>query len=122
MNVVSVKHLGHVFAAMRESTLSAVLGLLLLPQVNTLSAQSTSSTVYDRVILGGRAIDPASGLDAVRNIGLRDGRIAVITTEALRGRDTADARGLVLAPGFIDIPPPGQPTETYPFHSPAGVT
>src|SRR5437763_7901716 len=122
MNVLPVKHLGRVVAAMRESTLSAVLGLLLLPQVNTLSAQSISSTVYDRVILGGRAIDPASGLDAVRNIGLRDGRIAVITTEAVRGRDTVDARGLVVAPGFIDIHAHGQTPETYRFYSLDGVT
>ena len=122
MNVLPVKHLGRVFAAMGQSTLSAVLGLLLLPQVNTLSAQSISGTVYDRVILGGRAIDPASGLDAVRNIGLRDGRIAVITTEALRGRDTVDARGLVVAPGFIDIHAHGQTPETYRFYSLDGVT
>src|SRR5437868_10168827 len=122
MNVLPVKHLGRVFAAMRESTLSAVLGLLLLPQVNTLSAQSTSSTVYDRVILGGRTIDPASGLDAVRNIGLRDGRIAVITAQALRARDTVDARGLVVAPGFIDLHAHGQTPETYRFYSLDGVT
>src|SRR2546423_2820944 len=122
MNVVAVKHLGRVFAAMGESTLSAVLGLLHLPKVNTRPAQSIPSTVYARVILGGRAIDPASGLDAVRNIGLRDGRIAVITTEAVRGRDTLDARGLVVAPGFIDIHAHGQTPETYRFYSLDGVT
>ena len=79
-------------------------------------------TVYDRVILGGRLMDPASNLDAVRNIGLLDGRIAVITTQALRGRDTVDARGLVVAPGFIDLHSHGQTPETYRFQSLDGVT
>jgi N-acyl-D-aspartate/D-glutamate deacylase len=90
--------------------------------VDTPSVQTTASAVYDRVILGGRVMDPESTLDAVRNIGLRDGRIAVITTEAIRGRDTVDARGLVVAPGFIDIHAHGQTAETYRFYSLDGVT
>jgi N-acyl-D-aspartate/D-glutamate deacylase len=78
--------------------------------------------VYDRVILGGRVMDPASNLDGVRNLGLLDGRIAVITTEAVRGRDTIDARGLVVAPGFIDLHDHGQTPETYRLRSLDGVT
>ena len=100
----------------------AMLTLLLALQVTTLSAQSTANTVYDRVILGGHVMDPASKLDAVRNIGLLDGRIAVITTQAVRGRDTIDASGLVVAPGFIDIHAHGQTPETYRFYSLDGVT
>jgi imidazolonepropionase-like amidohydrolase len=80
------------------------------------------NSVYDRVIQGGRVIDPASSLDAVRNIGVLDGSIAVITTEELRGRDTVDARGLVVAPGFIDLHDHGQTPETYRFRSLDGVT
>jgi len=99
-----------------------MLGLLLALQVGTLLAQSTANTVYDRVILGGRLMDPASNLDAVRNIGLLDGRIAVITMQALRGRDTVDARSLVVAPGFIDLHAHGQTPETYRFQSLDGVT
>ncbi|HEY3745751.1 MAG TPA: amidohydrolase family protein [Gemmatimonadaceae bacterium] len=99
-----------------------MLGLLLALQVTTLSAQTTSNAIYNRVILGGRAIDPASRLDAVRNIGLLDGRIAIVTTEAIRGRDTIEARGLVVAPGFIDIHAHGQTPETYRFYSLDGVT
>jgi len=78
--------------------------------------------VYDRAILGGHAMDPASGLDAVRNIGLSDGRIAVITTEAVRGRDTSDARDLIVAPGFVDLHSHGTTPETYRFQSLDGVT
>jgi len=74
------------------------------------------------VILGGHIVDPASNLDAVRNIGLLDGRIAVVTTEAIHGRDTIDARGLVVAPGFIDLHDHGQTPETYRLRSLDGVT
>src|SRR6266702_2813318 len=91
-----------------------VIGLLVVLQLGT--------PVYDRVILGGHVMDPASTLDAVRNIGLSGGRIAVITTEAIRGRDTVDARGLVVAPGFIDLHAHGQTPETYRFYSLDGVT
>jgi dihydroorotase len=81
-----------------------------------------TNTVYDRVILGGRVIDPASSLDAVRNIGILDGQIAIVTPQGIRGRDTIDARGLVVAPGFIDIHTHGQTPETYRFYSLDGVT
>jgi dihydroorotase len=84
--------------------------------------QLTTPPVYDRVILGGHVMDPASGLDAVRNIGLQDGRIAVITTEAIQGKDTIDARGLVVAPGFIDLHAHGQTPETYRYYALDGVT
>jgi len=99
-----------------------VFGLLLVLEAGTLSAQSTARTVYDRVILGGHVMDPASRLDAVRNIGVLDGRIAVITTRAVGGRDTVDARGLIVAPGFIDLHAHGQTPETYRFQSLDGVT
>ena len=82
----------------------------------------TANPVYDRVILGGRVLDPESGLDGVRNIGLVNGRIAIITTEAIQGRDTIDARGLVVAPGFIDLHDHGQTPETYRLRSLDGVT
>ena len=91
-----------------------MIGLLLLLQVG--------APAYDRVILGGRVMDPASGLDAVRNIGLTGGRIAVIVADAIVGRDTIDARGLVVAPGFIDLHAHGQTPETYRFQSLDGVT
>src|SRR2546425_3947853 len=84
--------------------------------------QLVTSPIYDRVILGGHVMDPASRLDAVRNIGLVGGRIAVITTNAIRGRDTVDARGLVVAPGFIDLHAHGQTPETYRFYALDGVT
>ena len=58
---------------------------------------------YDLVVNAGRVMDPESGLNAVRNIGIRDGRIAVISENALEGYRAIDAAGLVVSPGFIDL-------------------
>lgn len=63
---------------------------------------STEKT-YDLVILNGRVIDPETGLDAVRNVGIAGDKIAVITTEAIKGKQTIDATNHVVAPGFIDM-------------------
>lgn len=64
----------------------------------------------DLVILGGRVIDPDSGLDAVRNVFIADGRITALN-ESLPTTVTAptiSASGLVVAPGFIDLHAHGQ--------------
>src|SRR5690242_17634572 len=63
---------------------------------------------YDLVLVGGRVLDPETGLDADRNIGIRGGRIDAVTTEPLTARETLDVRGLVVAPGFIDLHAHGQ--------------
>ena len=55
------------------------------------------------VILDGRVMDPESGLDAVRHLGISAGKIRAISTAPLRGRTMINARGLVVAPGFIDV-------------------
>ena len=63
---------------------------------------------YDVVLDGGRVMDPETGLDAVRNVGIRDDKIARISSEPLSGRRTIHAAGLVVAPGFIDLHQHGQ--------------
>ncbi|MBY6185132.1 D-glutamate deacylase [Marinobacter hydrocarbonoclasticus] len=67
-----------------------------------LSTPSLANPSYDLVILNGRVMDPETRLDAVRNVGIRQGRIAVITADPIEGKQTVDAPGLVVAPGFID--------------------
>ena len=57
---------------------------------------------YDVVINGGRVIDPETNYDAVANVGVKDGKIAVITSKQIKGKETVDAKGMVVAPGFID--------------------
>ena len=53
-------------------------------------------------------IDPETGLDGVRSVGIRNGRIAAISRTPLQGRTVLDATGLVVAPGFIDLHAHGQ--------------
>jgi N-acyl-D-aspartate/D-glutamate deacylase len=84
-------------------------------------AQADTSTL-DVVISGGRVVDPESGLDAVRNVGIRDGKIVEISEKALEGKETIDARGLVVAPGFIDLHEHGQEPRNYEFQAHDGVT
>ena len=57
---------------------------------------------YDLVILNGRVMDPESKLDAVRNVGVKDGKITAVTEDAIKGKETINAKEHVVAPGFID--------------------
>ena len=79
-------------------------GVLSLVVLITSSTCTTSSTqdAYDIVILNGRVVDPETAFDAVRNVGVRDGRIITITANAIQGAETIEASGLVVSPGFID--------------------
>ncbi len=77
---------------------------------------------FDVVLEGGRVMDPETGLDAVRNVGIRDGKIARITAEPLSGRRVIHAAGLVVAPGFIDLHQHGQEIESQYVKAFDGVT
>jgi len=68
-----------------------------------LSPLSALSQSYDVVIQGGRVIDPETGLDAVRNVGISQGKIKKISAAALEGKRVIPAKGLIVAPGFIDL-------------------
>lgn len=57
---------------------------------------------YDLVINNGRVMDPETMLDDVLNVGIKDGKIAVITKEKISGDKTIDAKGHVVTAGFID--------------------
>ncbi len=58
---------------------------------------------FDIVIRGARVIDPESGLDDVRHVGVNGDVIAAVTTDPLEGRVVIEAGGRVVAPGFIDM-------------------
>ena len=83
---------------------------------------SGSQSAYDLVILNGRVIDPESRTDEVRNLGISNGTIKAISTSKLAGRTVIDARGLIVAPGFIDLHQHGQDDENYRFKAMDGVT
>lgn len=56
------------------------------------------------LVRGGRVVDPAQGLDAVRDVLLRDGRVAEIGEHLDAGdAEVFDATGAFVAPGFIDM-------------------
>jgi len=77
---------------------------------------------YDLVIEGGRVLDPETGLDGVRNVGVRDGKIVRVSTEVLSGRRVVHAGGLVVAPGFIDLHQHGQEMASQRVKALDGVT
>ena len=103
---------------MRYKTLAVSVIVAVIMAAPAIAADDT----YDVVIVNGRVMDPESGLDAVRNVGLRAGKVATLSTEAIRGRRTIDAKGLVVAPGFIDLHEHGQKPENYEFQAHDGVT
>ena len=77
---------------------------------------------YDAVITNGRVMDPESGLDAVRNVGILAGKIRAISTGSLVGKTKIDAKGLVIAPGFIDLHQHGHDAENDKVKAADGVT
>jgi len=87
-----------------------------------LSTTIVCAQQYDLVLEGGRIMDPETGLDAVRNVGIRDGKIVCVSSEALSGRRVIHAGGLVVAPGFIDLHQHGQELESQRVKALDGVT
>jgi dihydroorotase len=59
---------------------------------------------YDLIIKGGRVIDPAHKLNAVRDVAIAGGHIAAIAANIpARAAETIDAQGKLVVPGLIDI-------------------
>ena len=87
-----------------------------------LSTTMVRAQQYDVVLQGGRVMDPETGADAVRNVGIRDGKIARISSEGLSGRRVVHAAGLVVAPGFIDLHQHGQDLASQRVKALDGVT
>ncbi len=105
-------------ARVMAGLLGAALLSVWLPPVLTAHAPQT----YDIVLRNGRVMDPESGLDGVRNVGIIGRQIAAISVDTLRGRTEIDATGLVVAPGFIDLHSHGQTPENYGYKAMDGVT
>lgn len=85
-------------------------------------AEVAADENYDLVIANGRVMDPESGLDGVRNVGISGGKIRALSSERLQGKSTFDAQGLLVAPGFIDLHEHGQEPRNYQFQAQDGVT
>ncbi|MGI9325022.1 MAG: amidohydrolase family protein [Pseudomonadales bacterium] len=83
---------------------------------------STLANAADLAIHNGRVMDPETGLDAIRHISISDGKITEISRRKRKATRTIDAKGLVVAPGFIDLHAHGQDPHSNEFQVADGVT
>ena len=68
-------------------------------------ASAWAQQPYDLVIKGGTVIDPHDGIHGVRDIGIRDHKVAAVerSIPAGQARKTINVRGLFVTPGLVDI-------------------
>jgi dihydroorotase len=68
------------------------------------SSLASAADKYDLVIKGGRVIDPAARLDAIRDVAISQGRIAAVGASVTgTSTNTVDAHGKLVVPGLLDI-------------------
>src|ERR1700739_2687285 len=67
-------------------------------------APMSVSTSFDLLLRGGRVIDPASGVDGLKDVAVRNGKIAVVQSDILptSAREVVDVTGKLVLPGLID--------------------
>jgi N-acyl-D-aspartate/D-glutamate deacylase len=82
---------------MRKSLLLAIIAGLLL------SPRAQAAERYDLVIRGGRIVDGTGAPGYLGDLGIRDGKIVAVGRVAGNVASTLDAKGLIVAPGFVDI-------------------
>jgi dihydroorotase len=99
-------------------------GIALASGALLIATRSATAQTQDLelVLASGRVMDPETGLDAERNVGIRGGRIVEISSAPLQGKTVVDVSGLVVAPGFIDPHAHGQTNESHRFQAHDGVT
>src|SRR3981189_3894557 len=59
---------------------------------------------FDQLLRGGRVICPASGIDGIRDVAIRNGKIAAVQSDILptSAREVIDVTGKLVLPGLID--------------------
>src|SRR6187397_2271887 len=62
------------------------------------------SATFDQLLRGGRVICPASGIDGIRDVAIRNGKIAALQSDILptSAREVIDVTGKLVLPGLID--------------------
>jgi dihydroorotase len=79
--------------------------LLVLLAASSYAQEAAPAQQYDLLLQGGNVIDPRNGISAVRDLAIREGRIAAVAsgiapTTAFK---TIDVGGLYVTPGLIDL-------------------
>jgi N-acyl-D-aspartate/D-glutamate deacylase len=95
---------------------------MLIGALAAVAAAAAPAGPYEVVIRGGRVMDPETGRDEVADVGIASGAVARISATPLEGAKVIDARGLVVAPGFIDLHSHAQDPEGYRLKALDGVT
>jgi N-acyl-D-aspartate/D-glutamate deacylase len=95
---------------------------IILTFFSLLSIAGAQPSEYDLVIAGGRVMDPESGLNAVRHVAIRAGKVAEISERPLAGKIVLQAAGRIVAPGFIDLHSHGQTNQANEYQAHDGVT
>src|SRR5438876_9331592 len=74
------------------------------PTVQEGKTMMSVSTTFDLLLRGGRVIDPASGIDGVRDVAIRGGKIAAVQADILptSAKEIVDVTGKLVLPGLID--------------------
>src|SRR5436305_7436139 len=62
------------------------------------------TTTFDLLLRGGRVIDPASGIDGIKDVAIRGGKIAAVQSDILptSAKEVIDVTGKLVLPGLID--------------------
>src|SRR5438132_13823838 len=67
--------------------------------------RAASAQQYDLLLRGGHVIDPRNNVSAVRDVAIRDGRIAEVAAkiDSALAFKVIDVAGLYVTPGLIDL-------------------
>ena len=104
------------------SLLAAIALSACQPAESPSSPPEAPAEAPELVFQDARVMDPESGLDAIRHVGIAGGTIVAISETPLETSEVIDASGLVLAPGFIDLHAHGQDAVSNRLQALDGVT
>jgi len=74
-------------------------------QTSTLAQPGAQPQQYHLLLRGGQVVDPRNGINAVRDVAIRDGRIAAVAAgiDPAAALKTIDVSGLYVTPGLVDL-------------------
>ena len=90
-------------------------GILLVATLLAIPAARALEPAYEFVLRGGRIVDGTGNPAFHGDVAVRGGRIAAIGKIAGSGRREIDVRGMVVAPGFIDVHTHAEDLEEQPL-------